>query len=185
MLIGSCRSAASFAPTAPRAARLVAAAHARGHVQPFEFDSSQGILIKKTGPWRLCARTRKSYGGGAENPRLAFGDPHPLGGLRPSRASPTDRPPACPLNGSALRRVRFSATHKKAGHGCDVPRPAGSSWWRCGESNSGPKRPPGRCLQAQSPVGSRTPRTWRPALGVPAGSVLAAGIPVTSCGAAP
>ena len=29
-------------------------------------------------------------------------------------------------------------------------------WWRCGESNSGPKHIPGRCLQAQSPLRSQT-----------------------------
>lgn len=29
-------------------------------------------------------------------------------------------------------------------------------WWRCGESNSGPKHIPGRCLQAQSPLKSQT-----------------------------
>ena len=58
-----------------------------------------------------------AYGGGAENPRLASGDPHSLGGLCPPHASPTDRPLACPLNGSALHRVRFSAIQKGAGHG--------------------------------------------------------------------
>lgn len=106
-------------------------------------------------------------------------------GWRPSPASPTDRPLACPLNGSALHRVRFSAAHEKAGHGCDAPRPADSSWWRCGESNSGPKPSPGRCLQAQSSLGIRVRRTWRPALRTLAGSILACGIPATSAGASP
>ena len=32
-------------------------------------------------------------------------------------------------------------------------------WWRRGESNSGPKQTPDRCLQAQLPVRSRTPHT--------------------------
>ena len=57
--------------------------------------------------------------------------------------------------------------------------------WRRGESNSGPKQNPGRCLQAQSQIESRTRRTLRHALGVPVGSSLAFGIPTTSEGASP
>ena len=39
-------------------------------------------------------------------------------------------------------------------------RPAAErTWWRCGESNSGPKQVPDRCLQAQLPVRSQLPRT--------------------------
>ena len=33
-------------------------------------------------------------------------------------------------------------------------------WWRCGESNSGPKQSPGRCLQAQSPRRIRMRHAW-------------------------
>lgn len=54
-----------------------------------------------------------THGGGAENPRLASGYPHPLSGLRPPPASPADRPAACPLYGYVLHRVRFSVADKK------------------------------------------------------------------------
>ncbi len=109
---------APLAPTAPRAARLVAAAQARGLVRPFEFDSPQGILIKN-GPVALM-RT---------DPQIV--------------------------------------------------------WWRCGESNSGPKHIPGGFLQAQLPVRFRSPCAWQQARSFPAGSILAHGIPATSVRASP
>ena len=57
------------------------------------------------------------------------------------------------LNARALRRVRFSAVrtrNKKAGR--DTSLPACYLWWRRGESNSGPRKPPDWHLQAQSLV---------------------------------
>ena len=57
------------------------------------------------------------------------------------------------LNARALHRVRFSAvsiSNKKAGR-C-VYLPACNYWWRRGESNSGPRKPPDWHLQAQSLV---------------------------------
>ena len=88
----------------------------------------------------------------AENPRICFANPHRL------------RPPAGVLARSlqtltrflyarALHRVRFSAVsirNKKAGR--RVYLPACNYWWRRGESNSGPRKPPDWHLQAQSLV---------------------------------
>ena len=57
------------------------------------------------------------------------------------------------LNARALHRVRFSAvsvSNKKAGR--DTSLPACNFWWRRGESNSGPRKPPDWHLQAQSLV---------------------------------
>ena len=57
------------------------------------------------------------------------------------------------LNARALHRVRFSAVsiiNKKAGR--DTSLPACNYWWRRGESNSGPRKPPDWHLQAQSLV---------------------------------
>ena len=57
------------------------------------------------------------------------------------------------LNARALRRVRFSAVrtrNKKAGRYKYLP--ACYLWWRRGESNSGPRKPPDWHLQAQSLV---------------------------------
>ena len=61
------------------------------------------------------------------------------------RASPEGEPPG-----------KAKMTVKKPG---PIRTPAHARRWRCGESNSGPKQIPDRCLQAQSPVGSRRPRT--------------------------
>ena len=88
----------------------------------------------------------------AENPRICFANPRRL------------RPPAGVLArglktltrflyARALHRVRFSAvsiSNKKAGR-C-VYLPACNYWWRRGESNSGPRKPPDWHLQAQSLV---------------------------------
>ena len=57
------------------------------------------------------------------------------------------------LNARALHRVRFSAVrtrNKKAGRYEYLP--ACCLWWRRGESNSGPRKPPDWHLQAQSLV---------------------------------
>ena len=90
------------------------------------------------------------------------------------------------LNARALHRVRFSAVsinNKKAGR-C-VYLPACNYWWRRGESNSGPRKPPDWHLQAQSLVLSRTLCAQRHARGIPTGSVLARAIPITCAGAFP
>ena len=121
----------------------------------------------------------------AENPRICFANTHRL------------RPPAGVLArglktltrflyARALHRVRFSAvsaSNKKAGR-C-VYLPACNYWWRRGESNSGPRKPPGWHLQAQSLVLSRTLCAQRHARGVLTGSVLACAIPITCAGAFP
>ena len=121
----------------------------------------------------------------AENPRICFANPHRL------------RPPAGVLArglktltrflyARALHRVRFSAvsiSNKKAGR-C-IYLPACNYWWRRGESNSGPRKPPDWRLQAQSLVLSRTLCAQRHARGVLTGSVLARAIPITCAGAFP
>lgn len=121
----------------------------------------------------------------AENPRICFANPRRL------------RPPAGVLarglktltrllNARALHRVRFSAvsvSNKKAGR--DASLPACNYWWRRGESNSGPRKPPDWHLQAQSLVLSRTLCAQRHARGVLTGSVLARAIPITCAGAFP
>ena len=121
----------------------------------------------------------------AENPRICFANPHRL------------RPPAGVLArglktltrflyARALHRVRFSAvsiSNKKAGR--YVYLPACNYWWRRGESNSGPRKPPDWHLQAQSLVLSRTLCAQRHARGVLTGSVLACVIPITCAGAFP
>ena len=121
----------------------------------------------------------------AENPRICFANPHRL------------RPPAGVLArglktltrflyARALHRVRFSAVrtrNKKAGRYEYLP--ACCLWWRRGESNSGPRKPPDWHLQAQSLVLSRTLCAQRHARGVLTGSVLACAIPITCAGAFP
>ena len=121
----------------------------------------------------------------AENPRICFANPHRL------------RPPAGVLArglktlarflyARALRRVRFSAVrtrNKKTGRYEYLP--ACYLWWRRGESNSGPRKPPDWHLQAQSLVLSRTLCAQRHARGVLTGSVLARAIPITCAGAFP
>ena len=90
------------------------------------------------------------------------------------------------LNARALHRVRFSAVrtrNKKAGRYEYLP--ACYFWWRRGESNSGPRKPPDWHLQAQSLVLSRTLCAQRHARGVLTGSVLACAIPITCAGAFP
>ena len=88
----------------------------------------------------------------AEDPRICFANTHRL------------RPPAGVLArglktltrflyARALHRVRFSAVqtrNKKAGRYEYLP--ACYVWWRRGESNSGPRKPPDWHLQAQSLV---------------------------------
>ena len=121
----------------------------------------------------------------AENPRVRFANPHRL------------RPPAGVLArglktltrflyARALHRVRFSAVrtrNKKAGRYEYLS--AFYLWWRRGESNSGPRKPPDWHLQAQSLILSRTLCAQRHARGVLTGSVLACTIPITCAGAFP
>ena len=153
-----------------------------------EFDSPrQGACVEaRHGQPELNRhRTHIWLGRCAENPRICFANPHRL------------RPPAGVLArglktltrflyARALHRVRFSAvsvSNKKAGR--DTSLPACNYWWRRGESNSGPRKPPDWHLQAQSLVLSRTLCAQRHARGVLTGSVLACAIPITCAGAFP
>ena len=88
----------------------------------------------------------------AENPRICFANPHrlrpPSGVLARGLKTLTRF-----LYARALHRVRFSAVrtrNKKAGRYEYLP--ACYVWWRRGESNSGPRKPPDWHLQAQSLV---------------------------------
>ena len=88
----------------------------------------------------------------AENPRICEANPHrlrpPVGVLARGLKTLTRF-----LYARALHRVRFSAvsvSNKKAGR--DTSLPAYNYWWRRGESNSGPRKPPDWHLQAQSLV---------------------------------
>ena len=88
----------------------------------------------------------------AENPRVRFANPHrlrpPAGALARGLKTLTRF-----LYARALHRVRFSAVrtrNKKAGRYEYLP--ACYLWWRRGESNSGPRKPPDWHLQAQSLV---------------------------------
>ena len=121
----------------------------------------------------------------AENPRICFANTRrlrpPAGVLARGLKTLTRFP-----NARALHRVRFSAVrtrNKKAGR--DTSLPACNYWWRRGESNSGPRKPPDWHLQAQSLVLSRTLCAQRHARGVLTGSVLACAIPITCAGAFP
>jgi|GEM_PF-1718136 len=121
----------------------------------------------------------------AENPRICFANPHrlrPSAGVLARGLKTLTRF----LYGRALHRVRFSAVrtrNKKAGRYEYLP--ACYLWWRRGESNSGPRKPPDWHLQAQSLVLSRTLCAQRHARGVLTGSVLACAIPITCAGAFP
>ena len=88
----------------------------------------------------------------AENPRICFANTHrlrpPAGALARGLKTLTRF-----LYARALHRVRFSAVrtrNKKAGRYEYLP--ACYLWWRRGESNSGPRKPPDWHLQAQSLV---------------------------------
>ena len=88
----------------------------------------------------------------AENPRICFANPHrlrpPAGVLARGLKTLTRFP-----NARALHRVRFSAVrtrNKKTGRYEYLP--VCCLWWRRGESNSGPRKPPDWHLQAQSLV---------------------------------
>ena len=120
-----------------------------------EFDSPRCGDDAGAGRCRLSSDRHRIYIGSrlcAENPRICFANPHRL------------RPPAGVLArglktltrflyARALHRVRFSAVsicNKKAGRNTSLP--ACNYWWRRGESNSGPRKPPDWHLQAQSLV---------------------------------
>ena len=153
-----------------------------------EFDSPRFGACVEAGYGRLRFDKHRIHIGlivCAENPRICFANTHRL------------RPPAGVLArglktltrflyARALHRVRFSAvsvSNKKASR-C-VYLPACNYWWRRGESNSGPRKPPDWHLQAQSLVLSRTLCAQRHARGVLTGSVLACAIPITCAGAFP
>ena len=84
-----------------------------------------------------------------------------------------------------LGHVRPRHSRKELGPRISAGARVQHAWWRRGGSNSGPKQLPDEYLQAQSLVESRTFGTQRQAPHVPAGLVLAAGIPTTSCRASP
>lgn len=88
----------------------------------------------------------------AENPRICCANTHRL---RPAAAALARGLKTLTrfLYARALHRVRFSAVrtrNKKAGRYEYLP--ACDLWWRRGESNSGPRKPPDWHLQAQSLV---------------------------------
>ena len=119
------------------------------------------------------------------DPRICFANPHRLRSAAAALARGLKTLSRF-LYARALHRVRFSAVsicNKKAGR-C-IYLPAYNFWWRRGESNSGPRKPPDWHLQAQSLVLSRTLCAQRHARDVLAGSVLACAIPITCAGAFP
>ena len=88
----------------------------------------------------------------AENLRICFANPHRLRSAAAALARGLKTLTRF-LYARALRRVRFSAVrtrNKKAGRYEYLP--ACCLWWRRGESNSGPRKPPDWHLQAQSLV---------------------------------
>ena len=90
-------------------------------------------------------------GGDAGDPRIRCADPHRLRALARPRLLATKSPPGSSLNARTLRGVRFSARmNADADDGSECHRPHRNGWWRRGESNSGPRKPPDRHLQAQS-----------------------------------
>ena len=144
-----------------------------------DVDAGHGRL--QSDRHRICIGLRLC----AENPRVRFANPHrlrpPVGVLARGLKTLTRF-----LYARALHRVRFSAVrirNKKAGRYEYLP--ACCLWWRRGESNSGPRKPPDWHLQAQSLVLSRTLCAQRHARGVLTGSVLACARPITCAGAFP
>ena len=88
----------------------------------------------------------------AENPRVCFANPHRLRSTAAALARGLKTLTRF-LYARALHRVRFSAVrarNEKAGRYEYLP--ACNYWWRRGESNSGPRKPPDWHLQAQSLV---------------------------------
>ena len=117
----------------------------------------------------------------AQKRRLPLGSRHARRTHAPrSQACPTSRGTGdgffVPSNGWNEKPVPCSNARNGA---------HGNVWWRCGESNSGPKHTPDGFLQAQLPVGIRNRRTWQRALGLLAGSIFSHGIPATSTRASP
>ena len=91
-------------------------------------------------------------GGGAENGRSLRSRPRLLA-LRVS--SPPQVPEGTCGPSSSILRVATCGIKKRA----PLLGVHGHLWWRCGESNSGPKHIPGGFLQAQLLVGIRSPCT--------------------------
>ena len=121
----------------------------------------------------------------AENPRICFANPHrlrpPAGVL--ARSLQTLRVCLTLAPCTEFDSPRYLISNKKAGRYEYLP--AYNFWWRRGESNSGPRKPPDWHLQAQSLVLSRTLCAQRHARGILTGSVLACAIPITCAGAFP
>lgn len=120
-----------------------------------EFDSPRVGMTLAQGHYRLSSDRHRIYIGSrpcAENPRICCANTHRL---RPAAAALARGLKTLTrfLYARALRRVRFSAVsicNKKAGRNTSLP--ACNYWWRRGESNSGPRKPPDWHLQAQSLV---------------------------------
>lgn len=120
-----------------------------------EFDSPRVEMTLARGHCRLSSdRHRICFGlrHCAENPRIYFANTHrlrpPTGVLARGLKTLTRF-----LYARALHRVRFSAVrtrNKKTGRYEYLP--VCCLWWRRGESNSGPRKPPDWHLQAQSLV---------------------------------
>ena len=120
-----------------------------------EFDSPRVGMTLAQGHCRLSSDRHRIYIGSrpcAENPRICCANTHRL---RPAAAALARGLKTLTrfLYARALHRVRFSAVrtrNKKAGRYEHLP--ACYLWWRRGESNSGPRKPPDWHLQAQSLV---------------------------------
>ena len=144
-----------------------------------ELEQGHGQL--KLNRHRICFGLRLC----AENPRICSANPHrlrpPAGVL--ARSLQTLRVCLTLAPCTEFDSPRYGARNKKAGRYKYLP--ACYLWWRRGESNSGPRKPPDWHLQAQSLVFSRTLCAQRHARGVLTGSVLACTIPITCAGAFP
>ena len=110
-----------------------------------EFDSPRVCPCNKKAGRHVCLPARSLWWRRGESCVFAAAGWHPPCVLRWQRRSRA-------LLSSAPRlefdSPRVRSCNKKAGrHLC---LPARSLWWRRGESNSGPRKPPDRHLQAQS-----------------------------------
>ena len=196
--LGHCAENPRICFANPHRLRSAAAALARGlktltrflyarALHRVRFSAGLGDPLMGRGRGKTPDRQHISFGLGhcAENPRICFANPHRLRSAAAALARGLKTLTRF-LYARALHRVRFSAVrtrNKKAGRYEYLP--ACYLWWRRGESNSGPRKPPDWHLQAQSLVLSRTLCAQRHARGVLTGSVLACAIPITCAGAFP
>ena len=151
----------------------------------------------------VAGQTEGRMSGQAHAAPLLYVHPHPTAARRAATLASSEREMRKGAR-TSLRPLqrRFKARKKPEGYTRDaIRRPPTYTqaqthscrrrvrrflfWWRRGESNSGPRKPPDWHLQAQSLVLSRTLCAQRHARGVPTGSVLARAIPITCAGAFP